>query len=533
MKRMTALILVVLTLFSLAPSALATGGGREFRESTPRLEELIRAVELGFGTDVDDESTITYAEYYDMLETLVELVAARDGLRGAETLSAWTAKYAQACNSSNNEPLNRLHAVYMLYTLAWDVLGEVYSARESHFSNPWQNYMHLHMYMGDGGSFDLVWPRDGSPSNFNSGYFGDYDRNTRWPDDNTTHFAAAYFYSLGRTSMSGWPLFEYDETSNSLRLLDGLTKQEAMLSVLRMYESVDPFEMEVGFNENMKSITDDVVKTYRKDIITDELLQRADYMPTPTMESLPYYTGVHHDWLLPTSDLNESAFRAYAEMGFNYVRLDLGCKNFFGVGDEITSVSQVPIYETTGLPYFSNESTAINTVDMACLTRLDQAISWGLKYGLHICAHFSDYPGHNQFTLEDGATADWDFYWNETKQQQTALMYTTIAERYKDIPNSVLSFIVNHEPTNSSRTTGIQSPVATREQITAAAVLVTNAIRAVDDERFLFCQSTYDQCIDAYMTDSQLTAPLGLAQVSNYAANEFAYGIVGHCKGVI
>ncbi len=72
-----------------------------------------------------------------------------------------------------------------------------------------------------------------------------YESETEF-DEWDDHMIAAYFYSIGRQqSLGTWYgyssndlLFDYDETTNSMRLKDILTSDEAVLAALRFYESI-------------------------------------------------------------------------------------------------------------------------------------------------------------------------------------------------------------------------------------------------------------------------------------------------------
>jgi len=212
----------------------------------------------------------------------------------------------------------------------------------------------------------------------------------------------------------------------------------------------------------------------------------------------------------------------------NFVRVNLTCKNFFGIGDEVDSVKDVCTYEADdGNTYCaigtdaesakSGAATAVTEVDTACLSKLDEVISWGLKYGLHICVQFDDYPGHIQYLLEDGSTADSDFFVSTVKQEQTAALWKTIATRYKGIPSSVLSFAANHEPSNPGRTTSAKVPVPTDTQVKTGCKKIVDAIKTADLDRFQFYETMYDQCVDDFMADA------GVAQTSYYTPTEYCY----------
>ena len=121
----------------------------EMRESTPRLEELIRAVNMGFGDDVDDVSQITYAEYYRMLDKLVTLIK-------PDKLQQWKEQYPKAREC--REGLDRANAMYMIYAVAEDILGEQYCRFPQRYT--FQKWSQLNGYMAapwDEGAYNLKW----------------------------------------------------------------------------------------------------------------------------------------------------------------------------------------------------------------------------------------------------------------------------------------------------------------------------------------------------------------------------------------
>ena len=441
----------------------------EMRESTPRLEELIRAVNMGFGDDVDDVSQITYAEYYRMLDKLVTLIK-------PDKLQQWKEQYPKAREC--REGLDRANAMYMIYAVAEDILGEQYCRFPQRYT--FQKWSQLNGYMAapwDEGAYNLKWD-----------YFPDAANVVTMEGDSSNRTAKSYIFSFGQSSCNGYSLFDYDKESNSMRTADPFTWQEAMLSVIRLYESVDPYEIDT------KWISIQDVGSYNKQILTDDLIDRANYMVEPTTQNLPYFTGVHIAELPTTKeDITQAKMRLLADLGFNYVRVDVSCLNFFD--EEMTQA------------------------DEAHLQKLDEIISWGLQYGLHVSLQFSDYPGHIQYVNHDNNTmsADSDFYTNAVKQERTKLMWQTIAKRYKGIPNQVLSFITNHEPDNPARSTGQQFDPYTEKDIERVSKEVIAAVSKVDDTRLQIYETRYDLCLDSFMKDANVI------QSSFYSANDFVY----------
>lgn len=476
LKKVVAVVVAFVMVISCVPvsgtkayAAFEEASSVNLRESTPRLEELILAVNMGFGDDVDDTSQITYAEYYKMLDKLVAIIE-------PDKLEQWQSKYPKARES--REGLDRANAMYMIYAMAEDILGGKYCCFPQRYT--FQTWGWLNGYMKapwDEGKYNLKWD-----------YFPDAANDVDLEGSASNRTAKSFIFSFGQSSCNGYFLFDYDKESNSMRTADPFTWQEAMLSVIRLYESVDPYEMDTQW------IAIGDVGTYNKQIITEELISRTQYMVEPTTENLPYFTGFHLGQLPQTGEeVTEAKMRLLADLGFNYVRVTVSCLDFF------------------------NED--MTQADMAYIQKLDEIISWGLKYGLHISVQFFDFPGHIQYVDNENNTisADSDFYTNEVKQQRTILMWQTIAKRYKGIPNQVLSFITNHEPDNPARSSGQSFDPYTEEDIERVSKAVISAVREVDADRLQIYETRYDLCIDSFMADANVI------QNSIYSAGDFVY----------
>jgi len=458
----------------------------EIRKSTTRLEELARAVNLGFGNNIDSTENITYAEYIEMLDKLVMLIYPDD----EDKLLQWQSMYREAriCY----EELTRSNAMYLIYALAHDILGGEYANLPEILIKD-TSWNELHGYMGE------RW----NEYETNIKLFddtGDYEQFAGTEQEYSRH-ANAYMFSFAKCSANGYPLFDYDAETNSMRTADILNWQEAMLSVIRLYESPLPEKMETTF------VDVEDVASYNEDIITEELLKRAEYMPEPTYDNLPYYTGVcdtYEMWDNDYAHVTEARFCVWADMGFNYIRMQLSCLDFFD--EEITQV------------------------DEAHLQELDRMISWALKYGIHMSIQFTDYPGHIQvyeLDEENGQViADTDFYTNTAKQEQTALLWQTIAKRYKGIPNNVISFVTNHEPDNPGRSTGTPFEPYTDEDIERVSKYIINAVKEIDSERLQIYAPKYNQCADMFMEGADVAITnFNSPQRFNYWSmiNDFSY----------
>lgn len=179
--------------------------------------ELERAAILGIGEKMDDE-TITYEQFFKLLDNGVELAAPSKVEKWKETLSA---------ARTSNRPMTRSDAFVAVYYAA-EALGERYYSLNIF---PWGELLEK---MGNraGASFKAYDPKL-------SLFPGLHERSLlTWEDENWSRFFAAYIYSTARCSqISGRIIFDYDEERNSMRPDELLTYKEASLAALRLYDS--------------------------------------------------------------------------------------------------------------------------------------------------------------------------------------------------------------------------------------------------------------------------------------------------------
>lgn len=116
----------------------------------------------------------------------------------------------------------------------------------------------------------------------------------------------------------------------------------------------------------------------------------------------------------------EDKFKIIADWGFNYVRLPLSYRCWSSVEDPFT-------------------------MDEAVLEKLDEAVYYGEKYGLHIDLGFHRAPGYCVNFDEDEKYDLW-----KDKEAQDAMVYqfTELAKRYKNYGNDKLTFNFVNEPNN-------------------------------------------------------------------------------------
>ncbi len=179
-------------------------------EPTGAEAELQRAAELGLVSSTADAASVSFKDYFAMLDSLVKKLA-------PEKAAAFAALYPAAAKSG--EAMTRYDAMVALYSLA-ECLGGA-------FPEVGWDWLALHDQIGEKCWDEIRWnPLYGERGWEQEGFEGfSYD-------------AASYFYALGRKSLySSERLFDYSEAENSMRCDDNITRREAMLSIVRFHDS--------------------------------------------------------------------------------------------------------------------------------------------------------------------------------------------------------------------------------------------------------------------------------------------------------
>jgi len=147
----------------------------------------------------------------------------------------------------------------------------------------------------------------------------------------------------------------------------------------------------------------------------------------------------------------EEDFQLIYDLGFNFVRLPIDYRTYTRPG---------------------NWNAFVETE----LENIDDAVSWGQDYGIHVSINLHRAPGYcvnppSQPLPPEENVSLWD---NASAQQTFANHWRMFAERYQDVPDSVLSFNLVNEPAD------IDAPTYVRA--IKDAIL---AIRAVSPNRLI------------------------------------------------
>lgn len=154
------------------------------------------------------------------------------------------------------------------------------------------------------------------------------------------------------------------------------------------------------------------------------------------------------------SGFTESEFKMIQQLGFNFVRLPLDYRTFTKAGDWNTFV------ETE-------------------MVKIDRAVQWGEKYGVHVCINFHRAPGYcvNAATLP--ANQQLNLWTDLAAQDAFVRHWEFFANRYKTIGADKLSFNLVNEPSN-----------VTSEVYVSVMKNAIQAIHAISPDRIIFVDGT-------------------------------------------
>ncbi len=174
----------------------------------------------------------------------------------------------------------------------------------------------------------------------------------------------------------------------------------------------------------------------------------ADESQEITAANLPPWKGfnlLEKFTLRRNSPYVERDFEWMAEWGFNFARLPMDYRCWTDSED----------------PYKLDENV---------LKHIDQVVEWGKQYGVHINLNLHRAPGY----CVNPPKEPLDLWSSEEALKQFCFQWKSFAERYKDLPNSRISFDLLNEP-------------ARIEEETYAKVVreAVSAIRSANDERLI------------------------------------------------
>ena len=147
-------------------------------------------------------------------------------------------------------------------------------------------------------------------------------------------------------------------------------------------------------------------------------------LPEPTSKKLPAWHGFNklNLFLIGSGesyddggmDIRESDFALIRQMGFNFVRFPIDYRYIYNPADK--------------------------SFNMDKIAWIDHAINYGIKYNVHVNLNIHSAPGYSVVGFDDG------FKLVTTGREHFIEIWKFLAKRYKNIPNSVLSFNLLNEP---------------------------------------------------------------------------------------
>lgn len=190
-------------------------------------------------------------------------------------------------------------------------------------------------------------------------------------------------------------------------------------------------------------------------VLAEDTLALAEALPGAAWNDLPVWNGVtlpnmqQYDWHAYEQPqvFSREDVKNIAALGFNFIRVPLDTRLYFDLNDP-------------------------SKVRLDRLLNLDDLISWCAEFGIHLCpdVHF----GFGLSTDEDIFN---DTIWENPEEQDIFVAYWKLmANRYKDVPNNLLSFNLMNEP----------APIVTEEQYVTLMRKAISAVREYTPERLIF-----------------------------------------------
>lgn len=148
----------------------------------------------------------------------------------------------------------------------------------------------------------------------------------------------------------------------------------------------------------------------------------APAMPEPTAKKLPRWRGFNLLEKFIAADMNapfrEEDFAMIAEWGFNFVRLPMS-------------------YHCWSDPRDWRQ------IREPVMKEIDAAVALGQRYGIHVCLNFHRAPG---YSVDSSVAEPFNLWTDSAALEACVYHWRHFAARYKDVPNSALSFDLINEP---------------------------------------------------------------------------------------
>lgn len=152
---------------------------------------------------------------------------------------------------------------------------------------------------------------------------------------------------------------------------------------------------------------------------------------------------------------SEKDFSTIHELGFNFVRLPVDYRTYTKYADWDTFIESE-------------------------VKEIDNAVSWGQQYEIHVCLNLHRAPGYcvNSSTLP--ANQNLSLWTDSVAQKAFVKHWKFFAERYKNIPAADLSFNLVNEPDNN----------VSEENYVRVMKMAIDSIHAISPNRLIFVDGT-------------------------------------------
>ncbi|MCX7804453.1 MAG: cellulase family glycosylhydrolase [Planctomycetota bacterium] len=199
----------------------------------------------------------------------------------------------------------------------------------------------------------------------------------------------------------------------------------------------------------------------------------------------------------------EDDFRMISDLGFDFVRLPL-CYLLWLEGRA------------------DDDSFRIH---QPSLEKIDRAVEWGRKYGLHVCINFHRAPG---YSVNPEVTEKRSLWKDAAALESFCRHWAMFAERYRGIPSGRLSFNLVNEPPKprpAGEEAAGRGSGMTREDYTRVVAAAAAAIREKDPDRLIIADGmSYgnDPCPELAETGAAQSCRAYLpVHISHYQASWF------------
>ena len=327
----------------------------------------------------------------------------------------------------------------------------------------------------------------------------------RWEDSDTDEywddaFSAALFWAIGRRStVSRTLMFTLNRETGDMNIDGSLNVRDAVSALTRLYDCVGARSYNELRMESFEELPVELLTT-PSPLLSEVHIAKANEALEVTAENHPQWTGIGLDWEEEVVTLSEDNIYRLANWGFNSIRINFNYRYLFN---------------TDGDAYLSN---------LANLQKLDAFIAAAIECGVHIDLCMTKQPGREAYRLEGFTTqGDFDLFINPDKQEKAIWVWSTLAARYKDIPNYYLSFTPIWETLNSDLTTGLGAPEYPPGDVGTYFAKLVDSIHGYDEDRLINYElNGGDKSLDEPIIDA-VANKSNVLGVYNYMDEPFGY----------